>query len=43
MLLLVSVPSCDVIMLRACPGQREDQNHKTKILKSEVVKHTSVG
>jgi hypothetical protein len=27
-LLLVRVPRCDVMMLRACPGHREDQNHK---------------
>ena len=43
MLLLVSVPSCDVIMLRACLGQREVQDHKTKCLKFELIKHTNVG
>jgi len=40
--LLVGIPSCDVMMLRACPGQREDQNHK-KSLKFEVVTHRGVG
>jgi hypothetical protein len=41
-LFLVSVPSCDVMMLRACSGQREDQNHK-KSLKFELVQRTRVG